>query len=239
MDAAAGGERATETPVAKTVVEIDGSTVRVTPLAEASARSRSRYERFVKPVIDWVGALVLFLLTAPLTLTIAIAIRATMGGPVILRQERVGKYGKVFTLYKFRTMEPDRRANEIPFIGEDRRRTHKHPHDPRITDTGRFLRVWSLDELPQFINVLKGEMSLVGPRPEMVGIVASYEDWQHRRHAVKPGITGMWQISERGNKALHDCTESDLEYLERVSAWTDIKILTLTPLAALGLRRGS
>ncbi len=241
MDAAAraGGERATEAPAAQTVVEIDGTAVRVTPLAEASARSRSRYERFAKPVIDWLGGLVLLVVTAPLMLLIAIAIRATMGGPVILRQERVGKHGEVFTLYKFRTMEPDRRSNDVPFIGEDRRRTHKHPHDPRITDVGRFLRVWSLDELPQFLNVLKGEMSLVGPRPEMVGIVASYAEWQHRRHAVKPGITGLWQISERGDKALHECTESDLEYLGQVSAWTDLRILALTPLAALGVRRGS
>ncbi|MGH8912098.1 MAG: sugar transferase, partial [Acidimicrobiia bacterium] len=162
----------------------------------------------------------------------------TMGGPVILRQERVGLDGTVFSIYKFRTMEPDRRRTTVPYIGEDRRQTHKSPDDPRITSVGRFLREWSLDELPQFFNVLQGDMSLVGPRPEMVEIVARYEAWQHHRHAVKPGVTGPWQISERGEKSLHECTESDIEYLQSVSALTDLKILALTPLAALGMRRG-
>jgi lipopolysaccharide/colanic/teichoic acid biosynthesis glycosyltransferase len=103
---------------------------------------------------------------------------------------------------------------------------------------GAFLRKWSLDELPQFINVIKGDMSLVGPRPEMVEIVATYESWQHRRHAVKPGITGPWQISERGDKPLHECTESDLDYIDELGFAADLRILALTPLAALGVRRG-
>lgn len=216
------------------VVDLTGSVVAVAP-----DRSTGRYERFVKPVVDIVGSAVLIVLTAPLLLACAVAIRLTMGSPVILRQERVGQHGRVFTLYKFRTMEPDRRQQDVPFIGEDRRKTHKHPEDPRITAVGRFLRVWSLDELPQFFNVVKGDMSLVGPRPEMVDIVASYEPWQHQRNQVKPGITGLWQVSERGDKMLHECTETDLEYLDSVSAWTDLKILLLTPFAALGLRKGA
>lgn len=205
----------------------------------AGVRPLGVYERVVKPTIDAIGAVALILLTAPLLIACAAAIRITMGSPVILRQDRVGRHGRVFTLYKFRTMEPDRRKQDVAFIGEDRRQTHKHPEDPRITRVGRFLRVWSLDELPQFINVLKGDMSLVGPRPEMVDIVANYEPWQHRRHQVRPGITGLWQISERGDRMLHECTERDIEYLEGLSFATDLKILTLTPLAALGVRRGS
>lgn len=226
----------------KNVVDVSGEQPYVVPLRDTDellGREQTFYERIGKPVIDTVGAAFLSLLSAPVMLTIAIVIRATMGGPVILKQHRVGRYGRVFTLYKFRTMEADRRADQIPFVGEDRRRTHKHPDDPRITPVGRFLRTWSLDELPQFFNVLKGDMSLVGPRPEMVEIVASYEPWQHLRHAVKPGITGPWQISDRGDKMLHECTESDIGYVEELSPWSDLRILAVTPLAALGVRRGS
>lgn len=232
-----------EDPTAElgTVVDVAGDEVSVTTLHDAGelfGRTPSFYERYVKPTIDFVGAAVLLVLTLPLLLILSLAILVTMGRPVFLKQERVGRYGKVFTLYKLRTMEPDRRTNQVPFVGGDRRRTHKHPEDPRITPLGGFLRVWSLDELPQFVNVLKGEMSLVGPRPEMVEIVARYEPWQHKRHAVKPGLTGMWQVSERGDKALHECTESDIEYLGRLSLGIDLRILLLTPLAALGIRRG-
>jgi lipopolysaccharide/colanic/teichoic acid biosynthesis glycosyltransferase len=173
-----------------------------------------------------------------LTLAAAAVIRRTMGAPVILRQERVGKAGAVFTIYKFRTMQPDRRVRDLPGFGDERRQTHKHPNDPRLTPVGRFLRKWSLDELPQFWNVVRGEMSLVGPRPEMPKIVAGYEPWQHARHWVKPGITGLWQISERGERMMHECTETDLVYLDEISLKTDVKIMVLTPLAALGLKRG-
>jgi lipopolysaccharide/colanic/teichoic acid biosynthesis glycosyltransferase len=241
MDAAArADDQRVTTPALGSTVEITGNVVRVvadTPV-DAPARQRSRYQRLVKPVLDFVGAFLLLLLTSPVLLAAAIAVRFTMGGPVILRQNRVGMDGRVFSIYKFRTMEPDRRHTSVAYIGEDRRETHKSPNDPRITPVGRFLRKWSLDELPQFFNVLQGDMSLVGPRPEMVEIVAKYEPWQHERHTVKPGVTGPWQISERGEKALHECTESDIEYLQQVSGWTDLRILALTPLAALGLRRG-
>lgn len=202
-------------------------------------RQQTRYERFLKPAIDFVGASILLLVTSPLLLGGAIAVAVTMGRPIILRQDRVGLDGRVFSIYKFRTMEPDRRINSVPYIGEDRRKTHKDPNDPRMTRVGRFLRTFSIDELPQFINVLRGEMSLVGPRPEMVDIVAGYEPWQHARHMVKPGLTGLWQISDRGQRPMHQCTEKDLEYLDTLSAWTDLKILFLTPFSALGIHRGS
>ena len=230
----------TKTPKAPPLVVVDVSRSEASielgqPLVR---RSQTGYERYLKPVLDRVGGILLLLVTSPLFLAAAVAIRRTMGTPVILRQERVGKSGVVFTIYKFRTMQADRRVGDVPDFGEERRLTHKHPNDPRLTPVGRFLRKWSLDELPQFWNVARGEMSLVGPRPEMPKIVAGYEPWQHARHFVKPGITGLWQISERGDRMMHECTETDLVYVDQVSLTTDLKIMILTPLAALGLRRG-
>lgn len=200
-------------------------------------REPTRYERWGKPVVDRVGAVAALLLFGLPMLVIAAAILVTMGRPVLFRQPRVGREGRIFEIYKFRTMLPDRRQRQEPFPGPERRRTHKQEEDPRVTRLGRFLRAWSLDELPQFLNVVKGDMSLVGPRPELVDIVTRFEGWQHRRHAVKPGVTGLWQISERGLKLAHECVEADLEYLERLSPTTDLQILVATPVA-LAMRRG-
>jgi lipopolysaccharide/colanic/teichoic acid biosynthesis glycosyltransferase len=195
------------------------------------------YERFVKPGIDRILAIVIYLLLVPLLLALILAIWGTMGRPAIFRQQRVGKDGQPFTMYKLRTMRTDRRVVQIPFDGPDRRRVHKTPGDPRITGTGRFLRKWSLDEIPQLINVALGHMSLVGPRPELVEIVdTKYEPWQHQRHAVKPGLTGLWQISEQRQELMYQATEIDLEYLSRISLREDLRILALTIPAALGKR---
>jgi lipopolysaccharide/colanic/teichoic acid biosynthesis glycosyltransferase len=220
------------------VVDVSGSEASIGLGQPLVRRSPTGYERYLKPILDRIGSILLLTVTAPLSLAAAGAVRITMGAPVILRQQRVGKSGAVFTMYKFRTMQPDRRITDVPDFGEERRLTHKHPNDPRLTPVGRFLRKWSLDELPQFLNVVRGEMSLVGPRPEMPQIVAGYEPWQHARHSVKPGITGLWQISERGDRMMHEATETDLAYVEQVSLATDLRILFITPLAALGLRRG-
>jgi lipopolysaccharide/colanic/teichoic acid biosynthesis glycosyltransferase len=198
----------------------------------------SAYERYGKQVIDRVGGLILLIITLPFQAIIGMISWALMGRPVLLRQHRVGKKGKVFALYKFRTMAPDRRSNQVTFVGTDRRLTHKHPEDPRLTPFGRFLRTWSLDELPQFANVVIGDMSLVGPRPELVDIVARYEHWQHARHAVKPGVTCTWQISDRGDKPLHESTDVDLDYVKNITFWGDLRLLLLTPAAVLGIRRG-
>lgn len=207
--------------------------------AEIYFRERSFYESFVKPTLDFVGALILVLILSPVMIASAIAVYFSLGNPVILKQPRVGRGGRVFEVYKFRTMKPDRRSCREPFDGLERRISHKRPDDPRLTPTGVFLRKWSLDELPQFLNVLKGDMSLVGPRPEMVQLVAAYEPWQHQRHAVKPGITCTWQISARGDQMLHEATGLDLEYIEHLSLLTDTSILIRTPLAILGARPGS
>lgn len=211
------------------------------PLALAAPvlpAARSWYARIVKPVVDWVVAAVLLLLTLPLFLAVAAAVYVEYGSPILFRQPRVGRNGRLFKVIKFRTMEPDRRSGEttgsrVP----DRRLAHKTAADPRIRPVGKFLRKWSLDELPQLLNVLKGDMSLVGPRPEMVGIVQRYADWQHARHAVKPGITGLWQVSAR-ELPMHEATHLDIAYIERLSFVEDARILLGTLPAALGDRKG-
>jgi lipopolysaccharide/colanic/teichoic acid biosynthesis glycosyltransferase len=201
--------------------------------------STTRYERYVKPVLDRVVALLGLLIALPMLLLIALLILIRLGRPMILCQVRVGRGGEKFTLYKFRTMLPDRRKVDEPYDGEERRLTHKHPHDPRLTPLGRKLRKWSFDELPQLWNVVKGDMSLVGPRPELVDIVARYHPWQHRRHAVKPGLTGLWQVKARGNGPMQERTDLDVSYTQRVTLRDDLRILVLTVPALLGAHLGS
>ena len=212
--------------------------VRILVDADTYIRERGWYERWVKPAVDRIAALILLILTLPILAVCALAIYRTMGSPVVLRQERVGMGGRVFTVYKLRTMLPDRRTSFQPFKGPEKRISHKRPDDPRITQVGRFLRKWSLDELPQLVNVLRGDMSLVGPRPELVDIVVKYQPWQHRRHSVKPGITGLWQVSERGERMMHQATEVDTDYVDNLSPILDLRILAVTPFAALGRRTG-
>jgi len=199
---------------------------------------RSAYEKFVKRLIDRLGGLVLTVMTFPILMVVVPLIWWKLGRPAIFKQKRVGLNGREFTLYKLRTMRPDRRQTTVPFDGIDRRVNHKSPDDPRHVPLGRFLRKWSLDELPQFWNVALGHMSLVGPRPELPHIVAKYESWQHRRHEVKPGITGLWQVSERGDVPMHEATGVDIEYVDSVSLKADIRILLLTVPAALGSQKG-
>ncbi len=198
----------------------------------------SVYVQVVKPLIDLVGGIVLTLVTAPICLIIAILVYHDLGRPIILKQPRVGRGGRVFNVYKFRTMRPDRRNGGPDFVGTDRRVTHKDENDPRLTDLGRILRRWSLDELPQLWNVLLGDMSLVGPRPEMVQIVQRYEPWQHQRHVIKPGVTGLWQISARGDVPMHEATSIDIDYVESISFGTDVEILLKTLPAAMGDSKG-
>jgi len=191
---------------------------------------RSVYVRGVKPCVDRVIASVLLVLLAPVLLAVALAVRLALGAPVLYRQERVGLGGRRFEVLKFRTMLPDRRRRELP-VADDRRREHKATDDPRHTRLGRRLRRWSIDELPQLLNVVRGEMSLVGPRPELVHVVARYEDWQHARHCVRPGLTGLWQVRSRGDAPMHDCVHDDLDYIERVGPIADLVLLAATPFA--------
>jgi lipopolysaccharide/colanic/teichoic acid biosynthesis glycosyltransferase len=201
-------------------------------------RTASTYSRWVKPVLDRFLGLILFLLALPLIAVACVLILVSLGRPVFYSQERVGLNGNTFRLHKLRTMHPDRRESSNGYQGRERRLRHKSPDDPRVTPATKVLRSTRLDELPQFWNVLKGDMSLVGPRPELPEIVSKYEPWQHHRHAVKPGLTGPWQISHRNGKAMHECTQVDLEYLEQISLATDLRILAKTPIAMIGERKG-
>jgi lipopolysaccharide/colanic/teichoic acid biosynthesis glycosyltransferase len=207
----------------------------VSPPALAPARETTAYERIFKPAVDRVLALALLVVLSPVFIVVAILVRLSLGSPVLLRQKRVGRNGQVFELHKFRTMHADRRSETIGTIYSDgdRRRTHKHPNDPRLTLVGRTLRKWSLDELPQLLDVVDGKLSLVGPRPELVNIVDNYEPWQHARHAVKPGLTGLWQVTARGEGAMHEHTDLDIEYADKVTFRNDLKIMLKTPIAIL------
>ena len=195
---------------------------------EAPLRVAGRYERYVKPTLDRCAGFILALVAVPIFLCVALVVRMKLGKGVIYKQCRVGRHGIPFTMYKFRTMAPDRRKAALPYDGADRRVCHKRDDDPRHTRFGMLLRKSSLDELPQLWNVIRGEMSLVGPRPELPHVVARYEPWQHERHQVKPGITGFWQLSGRAGGLAYEGVELDIDYLRSLSFVTDLVVLLKT-----------
>ncbi|HEY53424.1 MAG TPA: sugar transferase, partial [Caldilineae bacterium] len=188
------------------------------------------FNRIIKRIFDLLVASVSLLILWPIMLVVAIAIKLDSPGPAILRQERVGENGRLFRVYKFRSMvqDADKLLAEVIQENEQGQIVHKRRDDPRITRVGRFIRRTSIDELPQLFNVLKGEMSMVGPRPELPFIVSRYEAWQHKRFAVPPGITGWWQISGRSDKPMHLHTEDDLYYISHYSPLLDLQILWRT-----------
>ena len=191
--------------------------------------------RFIKRGFDLVIASLLLLPGLPVMGLIALLIRIDSSGPALLRQERVGENGRIFRMLKFRSMETDPAPNQMaaaqPSAGDSE--SHKRRDDPRVTKVGHVLRRFSLDELPQLFNVLKGDMSLVGPRPEIPWLVDRYESWQRKRFAVPQGITGWWQINGRSDKPMHLNTEDDLYYVYNYSLWLDLAILVRTPLAVV------
>lgn len=196
------------------------------PVLELRNRAFGPLQRRVKRLCDLIGAAVLLLLLAPLMLVVSLLIRRQMGPPVLFRQVRVGYRGREFTMLKFRTMWTD---------VEPYATSPEHPDDDRVTPLGRWLRKYSLDELPQLFNVLRGEMSLVGPRPEMPFIVAQYEPWQRRRLEAMPGMTGLWQILGRKDLPLRDNIEYDFYYIRNQSLLMDLAIFLRTiPLVTLG-----
>ncbi len=196
------------------------------------------YARVLKPAIDLIGGVMLLLMLLPVAVVVAAAVRLVLGPGVLYSQPRIGRFGRSFTIYKFRTMKPDRRKAQVPFVGADRRICHKRDDDPRHTPFGRFLRRVRLDELPQLWNVVTGDMSLVGPRPELPQVVSRYERWQHQRHLVKPGITGMWQVSDQATGLAYEGVHLDIAYLRRLSFWTDCRVLLRTlPVALRGTGR--
>ncbi len=193
----------------------------------------------IKRGLDIAIASVILILTAIPMALIAILIKIDSPGPVLYRQTRVGKDGKRFTILKFRCMVVDadeKRAALIAGNPELDFRLFKLKHDPRLTRIGKVLRRSSLDELPQFVQVLKGEMSIVGPRPQLVEEVAGYEEWHKQRLLVAPGVTGLWQINGRSQLNFDDMVRLDLYYAEHWSAWLDFKIMLRTAPAVIAGR---
>jgi lipopolysaccharide/colanic/teichoic acid biosynthesis glycosyltransferase len=194
-----------------------------------------------KRVLDVCVALVVLVVFAPLWLAIALAVRLSSPGPVLFRRDDVvGKDGRTFTIFKFRTMydQCDQTphlqalarfvAGEASTVGEDRAAVFKVVNDERVTSVGRWLRRSGLDEIPQFLNVLRGEMSIVGPRPSIETECAAYTDQQRRRLSVRPGITGLYQTTARGRAPLSEMIRIDLEYIDRRSLWLDVTIMVRT-----------
>jgi exopolysaccharide biosynthesis polyprenyl glycosylphosphotransferase len=190
----------------------------------------------VKRAIDVAVSAAAMVMLSPLLLGVAFVAMIREGSPVLFRQERVGLHGRRFDVIKFRTMVLDAEAQYEALVEQSDPRAFKLTEDPRITRTGRFLRRTSLDELPQLWNVLRGEMSLVGPRPAPPREVDGYDVWHRRRLSMKPGITGLWQVSARRSDDFDGRAELDLSYIDRWSLWLDIKILARTVPAAFAGR---
>jgi exopolysaccharide biosynthesis polyprenyl glycosylphosphotransferase len=191
----------------------------------------------LKAVTERVLAALLLLVLAPLMIGIAIAVRRDSPGPAVFRQRRVGRDGREFTMYKYRTMRSDAESLVDELLDDNESEgavLFKIRADPRITRTGGFLRRYSLDELPQLVNVLVGEMSLVGPRPALPDEVARYDRDPHRRLAVRPGLTGLWQVSGRSDLSWEETVRLDLHYVDNWSLGLDLGILLRTTRAVLG-----
>jgi exopolysaccharide biosynthesis polyprenyl glycosylphosphotransferase len=192
-----------------------------------------------KQLIDFVGALLMLAVCSPALLFAAVAIRLTSPGPILFRQQRCGLNGRPFTMLKFRSMVTDaeQRKHELEQLNEMSGPVFKVTKDPRVTPVGRYLRKFSVDEFPQLLNVVRGDMSLVGPRPLPVDEVARFDDLAHRRRlSMKPGITCLWQVSGRNNVTdFGEWVRLDLEYIDNWSLWLDIRILVRTvPVVLMG-----
>jgi len=196
------------------------------------------HEDALKRVIDVIGATILLALGMPLLIAAAIAIAREDRGPVLFAQTRVGRGGRTFVLYKLRTMivHAEARKAELLHRNEVRGPAFKIRRDPRVTRVGRFLRRASIDELPQLFNVLRGEMSLVGPRPALPCEVAAHDERARRRLLVKPGLTGLWQVSGRAALPFNDWLDLDLDYVARASVALDLWLLLRTVPAVLSGR---
>jgi exopolysaccharide biosynthesis polyprenyl glycosylphosphotransferase len=187
-------------------------------------------QRFVKRLFDVTLSAALLTLLSPVLAIVALAIKLEDGGPIFYRAGRVGENGRLFSMLKFRSMlvDADKMQWKVNATDEQGNVIHKRVDDPRITKVGRIIRRTSIDELPQLVNVLKGDMSLVGPRPELPWLVEKYEPWQRKRFAVPQGITGWWQINGRSDNLMHLHTDQDLYYIQNYSLWLDLQILWRT-----------
>jgi len=194
------------------------------PMLDLRAPALNEYQRLVKRLFDVLVTALLLIPALPLMGILALLIWIFNGRPILFKQKRAGENGRLFNVYKFRTMLP----NQGTKTDAQGNIVHKWRDDPRITPLGRFLRRFSLDELPQFFNILGGSMSLVGPRPELPELVEKYQPWQRERFAIPQGLTGWWQIHGRSDKPMHLHTEDDLYYVQNYSFWLDIQILIQT-----------
>lgn len=183
-------------------------------------RENIMYNR-LRRVFDVVGASIMLLIAAPILILASVAIMLEDGGPIFFRQRRVGRFGRLFTIYKLRSMRKEKCVDSF---------SPTNGRDPRITRVGYWLRRSSIDELPQLLNILRGEMAFVGPRPEMPFVVREYQAWQHLRHLVTPGVTGFWQTTCRSTVPLHlpQATMLDLDYIRQASHTTDAAVLVKT-----------
>jgi exopolysaccharide biosynthesis polyprenyl glycosylphosphotransferase len=209
------------------------------PILVFRTAPETSWQGMLKQLLDFVGALLLLIVSAPFQVLIALLIKITSPGPILFRQQRSGLNGRPFTIYKFRTMvtNADQQKHELAAMNEMSGPVFKVTNDPRITPLGRWLRKFSFDELPQLVNVLRGEMSLVGPRPLPIDEVRRFNDLAHRRRlSVKPGLTCLWQISGRNNVTdFKEWVRLDLEYIDNWSLWLDLKILFRTvPIVLVG-----
>lgn len=205
------------------------------PMINLRDPALNNVQRFIKRIFDLAIATIFLFILTPIFVAVALLIKLDSAGPVFYRQARVGENGRLFYMYKFRTMVPeaDQLLDQVTEINSQGQILFKRPGDPRVTRIGRLLRRGSLDEMPQLLNVLKGEMSLVGPRPELPWLVEKYEPWQRKRFAVPQGMTGWWQVNGRSDKPMHLHTEDDLYYVQNYSLWMDIYILIKTPWVVL------
>ena len=233
-------ERKANLIVAPALTDIAGPRIHSTPVAglpliHVDYPEFTGVKATLKRSSDLVTSILGLIILSPAMLIIALVIRATSPGPAIYRQERVGMHGKAFRMLKFRTMVEDaeQQLSSLLDASEGNGVLFKIRNDPRITRIGRFLRRYSIDELPQLWNVIKGDMSLVGPRPPLASEVRSYDRWVHRRLLVKPGITGLWQVSGRSNLSWDDSVRLDLYYVENWSMTADLVIMWRTVRAVI------
>ena len=200
------------------------------PLLDLRGPALNEYSRMLKRIFDLITATLGLILVSPLLILSTLMILIDTGWPVFFLQNRVGENGRLFTMIKFRTMVKDaeKLRAQVERVDENGALIHKSRNDPRVTRSGRFLRRFSLDELPQLVNVIKGEMSLVGPRPELLYLAENYDHQQRRRLSVAPGLTGWWQVNGRSDRVMHLHTEDDIYYVENYSIWLDLRILIRT-----------
>jgi exopolysaccharide biosynthesis polyprenyl glycosylphosphotransferase len=210
------------------------------PMLDLRAPTLSEYQLMLKRAFDILITLLILPFVLPVMGLVGLAILLDSPGPVFYLTGRAGENGRVFRMIKFRTMivGADRMLHQVARYDANGAMIHKIPNDPRVTRVGRFLRRTSLDELPQLFNVLLGDMSLVGPRPEMPELVEKYDLWQRKRFTVPQGMTGWWQINGRSDKPMHLHTEEDLYYVQHYSIWLDLKILMKTAWVVL-CRKGA